>query len=313
MKITRGRGRVIAGLLAAGLALLVGLAGCSADGGSDDSANTSGAGYSGGQADAPAGDPERAPAGAAPGEGTAEDKAGTPGRYQTDERSIIYTGSITVRLEKDGDLDAKAAQAIALVTAAGGFVGSDQRSSADGRAQASLELRVPAARFAQLVDDLSGLGDEESRQLGTRDVTEDVVDLDARIATQQASVNRTRALLAQAKSVAELVSVEGELAKREAELASLQAKKRRLADLTSLSTITLMLLGPDVEATEEEPETGFIAGLKAGWKALLVAFTALKTVVGALLPWAVAVGVPVLAVILVLRWRRRVRPAPPTS
>jgi hypothetical protein len=286
-------------LTGAGLAVVVGLAGCS-QGSSDDS------GTSGGSiAEAPQAGPEAAPA---------EDKAGQPGgapaRFQVDERSIIYTGALSVRLKQDDDMDAVADQAIAAAAGAGGFVGSDRRSSDNGRSQAALELRVPADRFTAVVDRLAGLGKEESRSIDTQDVTEEVVDLDARIASQQASVNRTRTLLAQARTIAEIVAVEGELAKRESELASLQAKKRRLADLTSLSTITLTLLGPEAEAVEEETETGFLAGLEAGFKSVVVALEIVLTILGALLPWLVALGLPIYVLVRFLRWlSRRRRPA----
>jgi hypothetical protein len=229
------------------------------------------------------------------------------------DRSIIYTGSITVRVD---NVSEAAAKAIGIVTGAGGFVGGDKRSSNDRRSEATLELRVPAPRFTAVVDQLGRqLGTEEQRAINTEDVTEAVVDLDARIQTQQASVTRTRTLLSRARTIGEIVSVESELAKREAELASLQAKKRRLADLTTLSTITLVLLGPDADAPKkDEPATGFVAGVKAGWSAFLASMEVLLTVLGALLPWAIALGIPVFGLIwFIRRLGRRTRPAPPAA
>ena len=102
-----------------------------------------------------------------------------------------------------------------------------------------------------MVDQLAELGKEEQRGINTEDVTEQTVDLDARIATQQARVDSGRKLLAQAKSLNDLVMLEREVATRESDLASLQAKKRRLADLTALSTITVVLLDPQAAATTD--------------------------------------------------------------
>jgi len=297
--------RLAAGLGTVGLALVVAVSGCSNDS-AGNSAPTSARDQAGG---AVAGAP-----GAVPGQ--VEDKQGTPtepggagGRLAVD-RSIIYTGSITVRVD---NVDDAAAKATGIVTGAGGFVGGDKRSRNDRRSEASLQLRVPAARFTSVVEQLADLGKEEQRGIDTEDVTEAVVDLDARILTQQASVTRTRALLARARTIAEIVSIESELAKREAELASLQAKKRRLADLTTLSTITLVLLGPDADAPkpkDDEPDTGFVAGLKAGWKAFLASMEVLLTVLGALLPWFIALGIPIYAIVwLVRRLSRRSQPA----
>ena len=133
-----------------------------------------------------------------------------------------------------------------------------------------LTLRVPADRFTAVVDQIAGKGTDDRREISTQDVTEDVVDLDARITTQRARVESARRLLAQAKTINDLVSLENELGRREADLASLEGKKRRLADLTALSTITATLLGPDAQAPApppDEDDTGFLAGLKGGWNA----------------------------------------------
>jgi hypothetical protein len=130
-------------------------------------------------------------------------------------------------------------------------------------------------------------------------------------------VDSGRKLLAQAKSLNDLVMLEREVATREADLASLQAKKRRLADLTALSTITLVLLDPEaVAAQEEEGAPGFLAGLQNGWKGLLASLGVLLTVLGWLLPWLFAIGLPVWGIIWLYRRYRARHPNPasaPTS
>ncbi|GAA3769955.1 hypothetical protein GCM10022225_65990 [Plantactinospora mayteni] len=303
-----GRHR-LAGLLGAvALAAALALAGCASDGG-DNASGTS-------AADAPA---EQAQPGAAeaPQAGGGAPQAGQPAKEPaTDlavgQRAIIYTGSVTVRVD---DVEAAAARAVGIVAGAGGFVGGDNRSSDESRSEATLQLRVPADRFAAVVDEVARLGKQLRRDVKTDDVTEETLDLDARIATQKARVESGRRLLAQAKSLSDLVMLESELAKREADLASLEAKKRRLADLTALSTVTAVLLGPNAQVPEDdEPSTGFLAGLEGGWKAFVASLRILLTVLGALLPWAVGLGLPAFAVVwLVRRLRgRRSRPTPPT-
>lgn len=310
----RERRRAAFGLTAAALAAALALTGCGSDGADDSGSSMAGDAPAGAPqaGDANAGAADRAGAGAEGKAGVgAEDKAGAaPAKYEADARSIIYNGSITVRVDNP---DMAAQRAVAVATGSGGFVGSDRRTSDGNRSQATLELRVPAERFETVVTDLARLGHEESRSINTEDVTEQVVDLDARIATQQVSVNRTRALLARANTIAEIVSVEGELSKREAELSSLQARKRRLADLTSLSTITLVLLGPEAAVPhDDDPDTGFVAGLKGGWKAFVASLEVLLTVLGALLPWFVALGIPVYGLVWLLRRSGRRRGGRPT-
>ncbi|HZN18735.1 MAG TPA: DUF4349 domain-containing protein [Micromonosporaceae bacterium] len=294
---TRMRSRL--GLAVAVLGAALVLTGCSA--GSDESAAPAGGPAERGDAGAPGSQGDPAQPGkqgdpAQPGAG-----AGTPAKLNLDTRSIVYTGELTVRVT---DVDEAASRATELAAGAGGFVGSDRRTSNDRRSEAHLTLRVPAGRFSQAVDGLARLGTEERRALSTEDVTEAVVDLDARIQSQRASVARTRALLGQANNLGEIVSIEAELAKREGELAALEARKRRLADLTALSTVTVHLLGPDAAAPPKEREPGFLAGLAAGWGAFLGAMQILLAVLGFLLPFAVVTGLPVVLLIWLLRRRR---------
>jgi len=265
------------------------VSGCSA-GASDSKSDSSG--VSGNVA----AEPQRAEGGAAqadrqPATGKDQPAQQSPD-LSVDQRSIIYRGGITVRAKDT--VNAAADQATGIATTAGGFVGGDNRTTGEGGADtATLTLRVPADKFTTVVGQLARLGKEEHREINTEDVTEQTVDLDARIQVQQARVDSGRRLLAQAKSLNDLVMLEKEVATRESDLASLQAKKRNLADLTALSTITATFLAPQAPPPPKpKPENpgGFLGGLAAGWHALLASLKVVLTVVGALLPWALVIG-----------------------
>src|SRR6266511_1376588 len=277
--------RVAAGLLVAGLAVAAGLAGCGGSSGGTSGGNKYAAPTGGDEAKGDAANEKPAEAGgkAAP---APNQPAEQPKKLVPDTRSIVYTGSITVRVS---NVDTAASKAGAMATGAGGFVGGDKRTINDKRSEAQLVLRVPSARFNEILTSLSKDlgGKEESRAVSTEDVTDQVVDVNARIATAQASVDRVRALLARAQTISEIVSLESEL-----------------------SRITVLLLGPD--AAGEQPkkdDSGFIAGLKKGWHAFVASLVVVLTVLGALLPWIVMLGLPVVAVLWLLR-RRRERPVP---
>jgi hypothetical protein len=300
MRAIRRRTTIIIGsALVAGILL----SGCSAD--SSDSASSTGAApqaAAGGAGEAAAG------GAAAPAEDTqGKDAPAKAPDLSVDQRSIIYTGSITIRVE---DVNQAAAKATGIVLAAGGFIGGDKRNVTDGSSDATLQLRVPAEKFQSVVDQIAKtLGTEEQRGINTEDVTEQTVDLDARIAVQQARVDSGRRLLAQAKSLTDLIMLEKEVATRESDLASLQAKKRRLADLTALSTITVVLLDPKAAAVKKDDPAGFLGGLKGGWDALVASLAVVLTVLGALLPWLLALGIPIWAAIYLYRRYARRHPA----
>ncbi|MEW2326867.1 DUF4349 domain-containing protein [Micromonospora chersina] len=294
---SRRRGRALA---AAGLLVVLSVGACSAGG--DSGGDNAGSAaqpqaVAGGAADRDQAAPEKAQSGA----GGAD--------LRVDQRAIIYTGTLRVRVD---DVERAAREASTAVTAAGGFVGGDQRNSDSADARAELVLRVPADRFTNVLEALAKLGRQERREVRTEDVTEETVDLDARIATQRARVDSARRLLARASSITDLVTLENEVGRREADLASLEAKKRRLADLTALSTVTVTFVGPEAAATEDEEDLGFLAGLRGGWSAFLGSLRVALTVLGAVLPFAVAIGVPVALVVALARRRgRRTPPAGP--
>ncbi|GIM91329.1 DUF4349 domain-containing protein [Paractinoplanes toevensis] len=292
-------------LITSALAAGIILTGCGADS-SDNSASSAGVTDSGEKVAAA---PQAAEGGAAD-QAQARDVPAQAPDLGVDQRSIIYRGSTSVRVK---DVNAAAGLATGIAQTAGGFVGGDNRNSGStGSGTATLTLRIPAEKFAPTVDSLSKLGTEETREINTEDVTEQTVDLDARIAVQEARVTSGRKLLAQAKSLDDLVMLEKEVATRESDLASLQAKKRRLADLTALSTITVTFLGPETPGvkTDDDP-AGFLGGLSAGWDALLASLKVLLTVLGALLPWLIVIGLPIWALLWAYRRWQRNRPPQP--
>jgi hypothetical protein len=172
--------------------------------------------------------------------------------------------------------------------------------------EAVITLRVPEPKLDTAMQRVSQVGKELTRTTTSEDVTATLADLGSRVATQERSLERVRALLARASSLSEIVSIEAELSRREADLEALQARQRALTDQAALSTLTAILRLPDVKPPAEEDDEGFLAGLEAGWKALVVSTMVVLTVLGALLP-PLAV-VLLLGVPLFLLWRRY-RPA----
>ena len=217
--------------------------------------------------------------------------------------AVIRTAELAVRVD---DVRAAADEAGRLARGAGGAVESEQRGSSDEDGTAVVVLRVPPRAFDATVDRLAALGDERSRQVGTEDVSDQVVDLDSRIATQRASVERVRALLDRARNLGEVVQVEGELTKRTADLESLEARLAALEEQVDLSTITLRLDAADGPVAPGDA-LGFGDGLRAGWDALVTVGRVLGVTAGALLPFT-----PLLLVAAVAVWRTRARRTPAT-
>jgi hypothetical protein len=169
-----------------------------------------------------------------------------------------------------------------------------------------LTLRVPTARLDQVLQRLADVGPVLSQSQTSQDVTGEYVDTASRIANQQASVARVRALLARADTLGDVVQIEGELTRRQADLESLQARLAQLKDQTTLSTLTVSIGRPARPAVATKGiDRGFFGGLAAGWRALISGSGVALTVVGAVLPFLGLAAL--LAAPLVLRTRRRNR------
>ena len=234
---------------------------------------------------------------------------GQPGQQPTagePNRAIIHTGKLRLQVK---DVDSAADRAVTIAEDVEGYVGSDQRTDADSDAEATVSLRIPAKQFTDTVNQIAKLGKELGRDITAEDVSEPLVDLDARIAGMKASVKRTRALLARAETIADISTVEKELTDRESALAELEARKRSLANKVEFSTLTVTF-SAKAAAPPPPAEIGFAAGLKAGWYAFKLSVRVILTVLGAVLPFLIAIAVPVLAAVWLLRRRRRPRVAP---
>jgi len=212
-------------------------------------------------------------------------------------QQIVRTGDISVDVD---DITSTANRVTALVDAAGGEIGSDQRQGDATDGTADFVLRVPPDSFDDVLDTISALGEELSRTVSADDVSTVVADVDARVQSLQNSVNRLLALAGQAVSVSDLIVIESELSARQAELESLQAQQRALADQVSLATLTVRL---SASSDPADKATGFLASLEAGWNALLYFGAGLISLVGVLLPWLAVVAL--IGIPAVVLWRRR--------
>ncbi|MGI5358065.1 DUF4349 domain-containing protein [Streptomyces sp. CA-252508] len=283
-------------LLAASLAL----AGCGA---SDDRAAGSekaadgrpGPGYAadGSGADGKASDGTGSDAKAGP--------AATAAPEQRQRQHVIRTAVLSVEV---ADATAALAKARAVTEAAGGHVADETTERVDDdHVTSQIVLRVPQSAYDATLKELAGAGKLLSRKAAAEDVTDQVVDVESRIATQRASVARVRELMDRATKLSDVVTLEGQLSSRQADLEALLAKQAALKDRTALATITLHLNERERPAAEPEDDgPGFGDALSGGWNALVSTAKWAGIVLLAVAPWA--------AVLLVgyAGWRWLVRP-----
>ena len=210
--------------------------------------------------------------------------------------------SITVK-----DVDVAASRVRSIAASAKGMVLAEAISSEPDLPEtggySTITISVPTDSLDATLDELAKLGTVHSRNASTDDVTAQYVDTQSRIDTMEASVNRVRALMTQATRLADIVTLEAELSRRQADLEAMQSQLAALEDATTLAPVEVRLSTDAAVLEEAEDDTGFLAGLAAGWKAFTASVAVVLTVLGAMLPFAVVAALVVVPLVVWLRRR----------
>lgn len=160
---------------------------------------------------------------------------------QAIDRKIIATATLTVEADS---VERATAMAQAIAENLGGFVSQLSSSGGAQSPRADLTLRVPQPQFFPALARIEALGEVQSRSLGREDVTERYIDLSARLKSAEREEQSLLNLLGRSNSVAEVLSVERELARVRAEVERLQGQLNFLERQVDLASIQLTLLPP---------------------------------------------------------------------
>jgi hypothetical protein len=247
----------------------------------------------------------RAPAGSEYFEEPALDQA------QATDRLIIRTGRISVVVEDTRAARATIEAMVAGMADQGAFVVSGDESGGTGGAQPyiTMSIRVPATAFGRTMDRLAEMAVEvTNRNESAQDVTEEYVDLEARLESLEAARLRLLGIIEEARTTKDLLEAEQQLTQREAEIESIKGRMKYLSQSADLSSIWVELqpsiLSQPVDDKWRPAETvrraleALLAGLR-GLGDFAIFFTI------AVLPWLLLVGLVVLAVVWFVRRRAR--------
>jgi hypothetical protein len=224
------------------------------------------------------------------------------------QRSVISKGTVMLR---STDVAGARFDVRQIADQYGGEV-SDEQTDTDDDGEvvtAHLVLRIPSSDFGEAMADLEDVADLAFSGRSAKDVTTQVIDTRVRLRAQRRSIARIETLLDRAQNLRDIVLIESQLTRRQADLDSLEKQSAYLQDQTSLATITVDI-DHERAARQAEDRTGFLAGLAAGWHGLVAVAVGLATAAGALLPWlAVLLLLAIAGRPLVQRLRRH-REAP---
>jgi hypothetical protein len=245
----------------------------------------------------------------AKGEAGSAPNQGIPTVVVTGDRNLILTAKIDMR-SKDPWATSDRAQLIA--TSLGGDVlGLSQSGSGESRS-AMLTMRVPSTRFGDALRQLKELeGEVVTSGVNAQDVTDQFVDLQARLTAKQAEEQRYLAILARANTIDEILKVDSALANVRVQIEQLTAQINSIKTRTEFSTIsmsisTLPLLPGNATPSTWDPVKTFGRALAA--------LGAMMQVFADLAIWLVVFGwLPLIALAGVLLATRTRRPAATTA
>ena len=165
-----------------------------------------------------------------------------------DQRMLLKSASLGLEVDEE-EIEATSAKASALVSGAGG---TTERSTRNPDGSYYLDFRVPSDRLDETLASLEELGEPVSRSAQVVDVTNQAIDLDAKITNLRGLRDRMRALLDRASKIDEILKIERELNRIQTQLDSLEGQRKRLTRDVAMSSLGLrldpaeseMILGP---------------------------------------------------------------------
>ncbi|HNQ38866.1 MAG TPA: DUF4349 domain-containing protein [Prolixibacteraceae bacterium] len=154
-------------------------------------------------------------------------------------KKIIRDGRMGI---KTNDLEAAKTRVDTLVLGNGGYYSNESFHNSDYESAWTLNIRIPAAAFDRFISELeSGEGEILFKEIGARDVTDQFIDLETRLANKREYLERYRELVKKATSVKEVLEIEEKIRLLEEEIESVTGRLKYLGDQVDFSTLNLTL------------------------------------------------------------------------
>jgi hypothetical protein len=211
--------------------------------------------------------------------------------------SIVQTAALAISVPRN-EFESAIDRARVIATGAGGFVVSSSASQGEERrlVRGTLVVRVPERSYARVMSQLAGLGRVEAQEEAGSDVSQELVDLQARIRHLEAVEAQLLGFLDRAESVSSGLTVQQELNRVQLELEQARGRLVYLEDQVAFATISLEVRERQVPVAAAGGDGG-PWGIVDAWRA---AGTGFVTVVGWIFVAAATIAPVVLLLLLAL-------------
>ena len=203
--------------------------------------------------------------------GGGDNYASDPGSVQVENQKIIRNGNMSISVKNA--LETRNA-VNAILEKHKAYVGNEHLNNSDYQTIYTIQIRIPAENLDGLVNDLEALdGTVTFKAIEARDVTEEFIDLETRLANKKAYVEQYRALLKNAKSIEDILKVQEQIRVLEEEIESATGRLKYLTNQVDLSTLDLTITETKDYVYRSEKRINFFERLKqslsGGWYAFV--------------------------------------------
>lgn len=162
---------------------------------------------------------------------------------------VVRTGELAFTVD---DIKTAKQELDVLLQRIGGYYESDQFSRNYASLDNYLTVRFPSREFDAVVSKLeSGMGKLERKQLNAKDVSEEYVDVNARLQNSLAYLEQYREILTKTKTVEEILAVREKIRVIQEDIEARKGRLKYLRSQVSMATLTITL--------SEELERGAVA------------------------------------------------------
>lgn len=153
------------------------------------------------------------------------------------QRKLIKSGTISFETK---DLQHTRNTIVDLVNQNKGYIASDNEYKSDDRISSTISIRIPAEKFDVILSDIAkGVEKFDSKNIRISDVTEQFLDVEARLKTKKVLEAKYLEILKKAKTVREILDVERELGKLRSDIESTEGRLKYLQNQVSFSTLSI--------------------------------------------------------------------------
>jgi len=184
---------------------------------------------------------------------------------QTQNRAMVYEADITIEVE-EGQVRDRARKVMNVATNFNGYVSYSWIEEK----RAVISIKVPADQLDLAMDAVRDLGHVKTENLNAYDVTDQLIDLEARLNNSRATEKRLLEILSMAESVNEVLMVEDRLKSVREEIETLEAQLKNLMSSIDYSQLTVTI---EEKKGVELPEFNFAETLSLAISAFYAAIS----------------------------------------